>query len=101
MPKAENEVAVAMRETNNDRELRNAFPLHKGNSTVLVHVDNDAWSEDFDAKVLSVEPIGDNRYKLTCVPLVTYGLNMHDVVEVSGNGFVVSIVKKLDEEIQV
>ncbi len=78
----------------NERQFEHDYPLEKGDSTVYLRVESEAWSDDFDTEALNANHIGGNSYQLSCVPLITYGYNRHDIVEVASNGFIISVIDK-------
>ena len=76
----------------NDRLFSHDVPIENGGDILRAKVNSAAWRDDFELELIPARYEGEGLYKVMALPLITYGVNRHDIVEVSSNGFIVGVV---------
>jgi hypothetical protein len=85
----------------NTTNPRIVFHPHNPNKTsktvsVLVPVDDDIYSKEFDQESLDAEPVRTGLvkvYEITSIPFVIYGINKGDLVSINRRGVVTKKVR--------
>lgn len=77
-------VAVLM--SDQVREAQHTEPVWRDRSDFIIAVDVSGYSSAADREQLWAKQLGENRFKLCCIPFFAYNLTLGDVVETAPSG---------------